>query len=424
MDLTIASDTFDPDSHFLFWKPGGTPWKEPAGMSWRLDPGNDLVLNVHLRPSGKLEAVRPSVGLYFTRETATKYPMLIQLEHDGALDIPAGDADFPVSDDFRMPIDADVLAIYPHAHYLGHQLDAYATLPDGSRRWLIRIPDWDLNWQAVYQYRAPVFLPKGAVVSMRYHYDNSAANPRNPNSPPKRVRGGNQSSDEMAHLWLQVLPRDPGDQRAVLQEALMAHRLEKYPGDFSAHFNLGALALARKETPLAFTHLQAALRAEPEQPAALNTYGAALEADGKFDDAIAQFRHVLRVRPNDSSARYNLASTLAAKGDLEEAAANFRQFVAAVRDDTAARQHLVELLTELGGTAAASGRLADAERYYRELVDLEPKDADVRNNFGVILARQGNFRAAIDQFEASLKLNPAHEGARQNLAAARHRLGQ
>ena len=130
MDLTIASDTFDPDSHFLFWKPGAEPWKEPAGMSWRLDPGNDLILNLHLRPGGKPEEVQPSVGLYFTREEQTKYPMLVQLEHDGALDIPPGDRDFLVTDEFRLPLDADLLAIYPHAHYLGARLRRGQPEPD------------------------------------------------------------------------------------------------------------------------------------------------------------------------------------------------------------------------------------------------------------------------------------------------------
>jgi mono/diheme cytochrome c family protein len=269
MDITLESETFDPDSHFLFWKPGGTPWKEPAGMAWRLDPGNDLVLNVHLHPSGKPESIQPAIGLYFTRQAPSKFPMLVQLEHDGALDIPPGERDFLVSDDFRLPLDVDVLAVYPHAHYLGKLLEGYATLPDGKRQWLIRIPDWDLNWQAVYRLRTPLFLPKGTLISMRFHYDNSSDAPRNPNSPAKRVRGGNQSTDEMAHLWLQVLLRGAGDQRTVLQEALMRHRLEKYPAEFLAHFNLGALFLSRGDTRSAMEHLRAALRAAPEQPAAL-----------------------------------------------------------------------------------------------------------------------------------------------------------
>ncbi len=245
MDLVIDRNPFDPDSHFLFWKPGALPYSEPDGLSWRLDPGNLLVLNTHLQPTGKAEQVLPSVGLYFTDKPPNKFPILIQLEHDGALNIPPGDRDFLVSDDFRMPVDADVLAVYPHAHYLGKLLEGYATLPDGSRRWLIRIPDWDLNWQAVYRYRQPVFLPKGSVISMRYHYDNSSGNPRNPNSPPKRVRAGNQATDEMGHLWLQVLPRGRGDHRRPIQEALMRHRIEKYPTDFSAHLNLGAILLSR-----------------------------------------------------------------------------------------------------------------------------------------------------------------------------------
>ena len=421
MDLTIGSDTFDPDSHFLFWKPGAAPAEEPAGMSWRLDPGNDLILNVHLRPSGKTELVQPSVGLYFTREPQTKYPMLVQLEHDGALDIPPGESDFPVSDDFRLPLDADLLAIYPHAHYLGRLLEGFATLPDGTRRWLIRIPQWDLNWQAVYRYRTPVFLPKGTVVSMRFHYDNSAANPRNPHSPPQRVKGGNQSTDEMAHLWLQLLPRGSGDQRAVLQEAVMKRRLEKYPADFSAHFNLGALSLNRKDLPPALAHLRAALAVEPEQPAALNTLGVALESDGKLDEAMEQFRHALRVRPGDASARYNLAVALAAQGRSEEAAAGFRELLAAHPDDGAVRDHLVQALRESGDSAASAGRLPQAAECYRELVGLEPGNADLRNNFGILLSRSGDKAAAIAQFEAALRIDPTHAAARRNLELARKR---
>jgi Flp pilus assembly protein TadD len=421
MDLTLSSDTFDPDSHFLFWKPGAAPYEEPKGMSWRLDPGDDLILNLHLRSTGRPEMVQPSIGLYFTSEPQTRFPMLVQLEHDGALDIPPGTSDFLVSDDFRLPLDADLLAIYPHAHYLGSLLEGFATLPDGTRRWLIRIPQWDLNWQAVYRCREPVFLPKGTVVSMRFHYDNSSANPRNPHSPPQRARGGNQTTDEMAHLWLQLLPRGAGDQRAVLQEAIMTRRLEKYPADFSAHFNLGALALSRKEIPSALTHLRAALRVEPEQPAALNTFGAALESDGQIEEAIEQFRHALRVRPDDPSARYNLAVALETQGHLEEAAAGFRELVAGHPQDRPSHEHLVQALRKLGDSAASAGRLPRALEYYRDLVGLEAGDPDVRNNYGILLARSGDNASAIVQFEAALKLDPGHAAARRNLEVARKR---
>jgi Flp pilus assembly protein TadD len=421
MDVSLESESFDPDSHFLFWKPGGIPWREPAGMAWRLDPGNALVLNVHLRPIGRPEPVQPSVAFYFTREPPSKSPMLIQLEHDGALDIPPGDADFVVSDEIRLPVDLDVLAVYPHAHYLGKLLEGFATLPDGQRRWLIRIPDWDLNWQAVYRLKKPLFLPQGTVISMRYHYDNSTSNSRNPHSPPKRVRGGNQGTDEMAHLWLQVLPRVAGH-RQVLQEAVMVRRLEKYPSDFLAHFNLGALFLSRKQTPTALEHLTAALQVQPEHPAALNTYGVALDSAGRLEEAADQFHHVLRVRPGDTSARYNLAGTLATQGRLEEAASNYRKVMVASPDDRAAREKLIQLLRELGDRSASEGQLTAATESYRELAALDPRNPDIRNNFGILLARSGDTLGAIAQFEAALQLDPQHASARRNLEIARKRV--
>jgi tetratricopeptide (TPR) repeat protein len=418
MDLVIPTDTFDPDSHFLFWKPGGTPWIEPEGLAWRLDPGNDLVLNFHFKITGKAEVAQPSVGLYFSKQAQTKFPMLIQLEHDGALNVPPGVRDFLVSDDFKLPVDVDVLAVYPHAHYLGHVLEGYATLPDGGRRWLVRIPDWDLNWQAVYRYRWPVFLPKGTVISMRFHYDNSSGNPRNPASPPKLVTGGDRSTDEMGHLWLQVLPRG-GDQRAVLQEAVMRRRLEKYPGDFSANFNLGALLLGRQEIPAAIELLKDAVRAEPQQPVALNTLGAALESGGRLDEALEQFRNALRMEPGYGNARYNMANTLAAQGKFEEAAKGFRKVLADSPDDTAARSHLVAALMELGESADSEGRLTAAAGSFREIVLLDPTNVEARNNLGVILARSGDMEGAIEQFEAALRADPSNSAARENLERAR-----
>ena len=132
MELIIESETFDPDSHFLFWKPGSPPYVEPDGMALRLDKTTDLILNTHLQPSGKPELIQPTLGLYFTDKPATLHPILLQLGHDSELDIPPGDKNFLVSDDFTLPVDVSVLAIYPHAHYLGKDLLAYATLPDGS----------------------------------------------------------------------------------------------------------------------------------------------------------------------------------------------------------------------------------------------------------------------------------------------------
>jgi tetratricopeptide (TPR) repeat protein/mono/diheme cytochrome c family protein len=383
MDIIIDRSTSEPDDgHFLFWKPGGAPYVEPDGFAWRLDPGNDLVLNAHLQPTGKPEQVRPSIGLYFTDKPPERFPMLVQLEHDGALDIPPGNRDFVVADDFRLPLDVDVLAVYPHAHYLGHVLEGFATLPDGQRKWLIRIPDWDPNWQGAYHYREPVFLPKGSVISMRYHYDNSSANPRNPNQPPRRVEAGNQSTDEMGHLWLQVLPRkespsDKADRRMQLQEAVMRHRLEKYPDDFAAHFQLGALRLARLDPAEALGMLQTAVRLEPDHAEARNMLGSALVAMGRNTEAIEQFRAAIQKRPDYTNARYNLARALARAGKYDEAVERF-------------------------------------EQVSKEF----PQDAEVRDEWGELYLRQRKFAEAMEQFDQALAIDPSDRAALRNREAA------
>jgi hypothetical protein len=170
MDVeTEVTGEFDPDSQFLFWKPGSLAQEEPADMAWRLDPGSDLILNLHLRPSGKPETVDAEVGLYFAPYLANQaparrpplLPMLLQLEHDGAIDIPAGSRSFAVTDHLKLPVAVNLLAIYPHAHYLGKQVEAWAELPDGARRPLLKIDHWDINSQATYTYRQPVSLPGG-----------------------------------------------------------------------------------------------------------------------------------------------------------------------------------------------------------------------------------------------------------------------
>ena len=190
MNVKIVRNVFDFDTHFLFWKPGSIPWAEQDGFSWRLDPGNDLVLNAHMMTMGMPEEVKPSIGLYFTDKPPKYAPILIQLEHDGALNIPPGDADFVVTDKFTLPLDADALAVYPHAHYLGRVLEGYAILPNGARKELILIRHWNPKWQSVYHYREPVFLPKGTTLVMRWHYDEFRARiRRNPRLDRRSERG-------------------------------------------------------------------------------------------------------------------------------------------------------------------------------------------------------------------------------------------
>jgi len=378
MELTIESEAFDPDSYFLFWKPGSIPYVEPDGMALRLDKDTDLILNTHLQPSGKPETIQPTLGLYFTDKPATMHPILLQLENDRMLDIPPGEKKFIVTDEFTLPSDVNVLAIYPHAHYLGRDLRAIAKLPDGRSETLIHIPDWNLNWQAVYRYAQPVRLPKGTTISMKFIYDNSDDNVRNPNHPPQRVVAGNRAVDEMAHLWLQVLPEDSAavknDPRAEILEAMARHNLQKNPEDFEAHYNLAALLMRRGEVGEAMAHFAQANRIRPNEPTVNNAFGAALLAAGRTEESIPHLTAALNARPDYFDARYNLGNALASLGDFRGALA---QFQAAVR--------------------------------------IHPDDANAEANLGSAFAEIGDAKEAKLHYERALQLNPNHELARENL---------
>ncbi len=417
MDLTVEEDTFDPDGHFLSWKPGSPPVIEPDGMAWRAEPGMDLVLNVHLRPSGKEETVDPVIGLYFTDKQQTKFPMLIQLEHDGAIDIQPGDKDFVITDEFHVPLDVQALAVYPHAHYLGTLMEAFATLPDGTRKCLIRIPHWDLNWQGVYRLKTPLLLPKGTVVSMAYHYDNSSGNVRNPSSPPKEVHGGNQAIDEMSHFWLQVLPLGDGDKRAVLQEALMQRRLEKYPGDFSANFNLGDLMMGQDNPSAAAAYFHIATLSDPKSAIAAGEYGSALYAKGDIGEAEEQFRRALQLDPKYTDARYNLASVEANNSQWADSAADFQQVLSSNPDHKNARQHLGEVYFMWAEELAKSGNNEQAARHYRDALAFRPDDADLHGRLGATLAQMGRLSEARTEFESVLKIDPASQDAKDALSS-------
>jgi tetratricopeptide (TPR) repeat protein len=417
MDLSFEEETFDPDGHFLSWKPGSSPVVEPEGMAWRADPGMDLILNVHLRPTGKPETVSPMIGLYFTDKPQSKFPMLIQLEHDAAIDIPPGEKDFIVSDDFHVEMDVNVLEIYPHAHYLGKLLEGYATLPDGTKKWLVRIPDWDLSWQGVFRLRQPVFLPRGTVVSMRYHYDNSTENVRNPSNPPRHVTGGNDARSEMGHLWLQVLPVSSGDQRAALQESVVKQKLAKYPDDFIANFNMGDLLLTQGDTGGAIGYFEKACKAEPQSALAASELGVALFTSKKMSEAEEQFKRALAIDASYVDARFNLASVEASMGNWESATNAFKQVLADRPDYAKAQEHLGQVLTLWGDQLAKSGNDEQAVARYREALVYRSTDVQVHGRLGMAFARMDRLDESEAEFQAILRLEPNAIAAKQAIEA-------
>ena len=180
------------------WAPGAVPRPLAPGIVKYLRKGSDLVLQIHYHPSGKAETDQSSVGIYFSKVATQKIVTGIAVMQTG-LQIPAGDAHCEIKAETEpLPVDVSVVGISPHMHNLGREMKVTAIRPDRENPIpLVWIKDWDFNWQGQYQFQKPIRLPKGSRIIVESVYDNSADNPKNPNSPPKPVHWGEQTSDEM-----------------------------------------------------------------------------------------------------------------------------------------------------------------------------------------------------------------------------------
>ena len=322
----------DADGHFLGWTQGKTPYPGSDSLAWRLDPGTDLLLQLHMLPTGKEESIEARVGLFFADAPPKRRPAMLRLGRKD-IDIPAGASDHWIRDTYRLPVDVEVLTIYPHAHYLGREIRAYAELPDGEREWLIWIEDWDFSWQDDYRFSAPVFLPAGATLVMEYAYDNSAQNPRQPHDPPVRVRYGLHSTDEMGDLTLQILPRRLEDlerlrrdfYRKWLGQEIDGYKklLEADPQDWDTRHTLAMFYMRSGQRPLALEHFELALEYNPDYPEAHVNFGIALAQGRQWERAVAHFERALQSNPDFAEAHFNLGLMLEMLGRSSEAKPHF-----------------------------------------------------------------------------------------------------
>jgi len=381
----IAPSAKAPDGFFLDWAPGHRPSVAVEGTAWPLAKSSDLVMMLHLRPSGKEEKVQATIGLYFSDTPPAKLPVMVRLNRQD-LDIPAGEKNFRTTDSFTLPVDVDVYTVQPHAHYLAHEMRATARLPDGTSKPMLLIKTWDFDWQDVYHYASPVFLPKGTTLSMDFTYDNSTDNARNPHSPPVRVTYGQQTADEMAELWFQVVPRNAADRGAltrslyakVLPEEIKGRQMmvAKDPGNVALHDDL------------ALMYVEA----------------------GRTASAIEQFKTSLTLRPDSAAARFNVGAALLAAGDRLGARPYFEQTLEA--DPNHAVAH-----SNLGALLQADGDLSGAMSHYRRALDLAPADAEIQLTAGVGYATIGDLAAGLAHLREAIRLQPDWPNAQAALAS-------
>jgi Flp pilus assembly protein TadD len=352
--MVLPSTAIMPGGQHLAWQPGKVPSFSPDGLGWTLEPNSDLVLQLHIHPSGKPEPVQASVALYFTDRAPTNTGFRLNL-NPLLIDIPAGAKDYVVEDKYRLTIDCSLIGISPHAHYLAKRMEGYAIFPDGRRQDLILIKDWDFNWQGDYQYAKPVFLPKGTLLGMRFSYDNSSDNVRNPNQPPKRVKYGLQTTDEMAELWLQLLPTVPSDLK-VLGADFYAHLAKsaldynehvviENPNDFEAHTRAGRARAFFGQVPEALAHYNAAVKANPNYDRAWYEIGFMNMRQNRFNEAQAAFERVVLLNHDDYEAEGSLGIIFMQKGDIPQAESHLRAALRINPDDKFSQANLDRVLS-------------------------------------------------------------------------------
>ena len=214
--------------------PGSIPNRLPGDLAMTLPKGSDIVMQTHFHPSGKLETEHAKLGLYFGDKPPSKpiVPIMVpaMFGFGAKLRIPPGDDDFRITDSFTLPVDTQAIGVNAHAHYVCKTIKMTADTPDGDQVVLLEIDDWDLDWQDQYLYQQPVALPAGTVLKSEIRYDNSANNAENPFNPPREIRWGRGSNDEMGAVTLLTVPRkstDQGQLAVAVQKHLQSTFLER-----------------------------------------------------------------------------------------------------------------------------------------------------------------------------------------------------
>ena len=398
------------------WSPGKVPIPEPEDTAWALEEGSDLVVQLHMVPGAKAETVQPSIGLFFTPTPPTRVPIVVKLESK-TIDIPAGEPNYVVEDSYLLPVDVSAVSVYPHAHYLAKDMRGTATLPDGSEKPLIWIKQWDIRWQDQYRYKDQVMLPRGTTLRMRFTYDNSAANARSPR-PPRKVTWGQNATDEMGALWVEVIPRNSTDAAVLTQDyfrralatdiASAEMQVKNDPRNPAAHNRLALKYVQAGRVQEAQARLDEALRLAPDDAEAHSNLGTVLQMQGRLAEAAPHLETAVKLKPNDDRIRFNFANGLTAAGRSNDAIREYERAVALNGENADAHFNLAMLL-------GPQNRLDEAIAHLRRVVELTPRNSEAHRNLSVAYGLQGKLDQALGEAREALRIQPDSAAARQQL---------
>jgi len=395
-----------PDGHFLGWTPGKSVRRAEDGMAWRLHPGDDFVLQLHAVSVGKEEKVQPEIGIWFTdKPTRMVFDLLMLFSEE--IDIKPGVTDFALRDHLVLPVPVTVHAVYPHAHYVCRRMRSTATLPDGTVKILFAIDEWDFDWQDDYRYQAPVVLPAGTRIDIEYVYDNSEGNTNNPTRPPKRVRFGQESADEMGTCTFSVTLHNPQD-RSKLLMATTDRDLEKLPNAWNLLMRKCQLERERGNFSGAEKAIERACKISPGAAAVWFERGMLAEATHKLELAVRSYRQALAINPKHAMAHMQLGTLFGRSGNDAMALKHFGEAVKVLPNS--ARAH-----NNFATANFAANKLALAERHYRLALAISPEYFNAQFNLARVLIGMGKKEAARKELQRAAFLRPGEPAIQQLL---------
>ncbi len=175
--------------------PGTKPITFQKGYAKKLKAGSTLIFQMHYTPIGEERWDQSKIGLIFAKE-----PVRHEVKTAGIstrkLQIPPHEGNHREEATYHFRKEARIYRFLPHMHVRGKSFRYEAIYPDGRREILLDIPKYDFNWQLSYELEAPLLVPPGTKIRAIAHFDNSEANPANPD-PNATVRFGPQTFDEM-----------------------------------------------------------------------------------------------------------------------------------------------------------------------------------------------------------------------------------
>jgi hypothetical protein len=189
-----------PGSLIATTAPGTNAMVFPAGTAIKVRAGATLIFQMHYTTNGKAAVDRTSVGMIFAKE-----PPAVEMRTSAFVNplfvLPAGKAGTQVNAVIEFDEDAEIHALFPHTHLRGKSWEYRLVYPDGRKEVVLSVPKYDFNWQTYYIYAKPLAAPKGSRLEASAVYDNSAANPWNPD-PTKDIRWGPQTWEEMQYTGI------------------------------------------------------------------------------------------------------------------------------------------------------------------------------------------------------------------------------